>query len=181
MPSMPSTMWHHRLGHAPLTDIETLFVLAGDDVCLTCSLPKFTKGLLEHKRLEAPTPKSHTTLFLTMFTFITTATIMSLSFSTILYNFKSQKLGRDGLIMRLSRPRPVDFQLFQLKRLEASTDRSSKPVADGSGSGTNFQRFETSSTPITRTMAISTRIQSLSFPTDNGFVKIKYSRKSTLC
>lgn len=43
-----TTLWHHRLGHAPLKKIGTIPSLTGfvdkcNKVCLTCPMAKFTK------------------------------------------------------------------------------------------------------------------------------------------
>lgn len=47
-PLNKTTLWHHRLGHAPLNKINKISDLKGfknttEDICLTCPLSKFTK------------------------------------------------------------------------------------------------------------------------------------------
>lgn len=42
------TMWHHRLGHAPMSKIEKIGGLKGlkshiDEICVTCPMAKMTK------------------------------------------------------------------------------------------------------------------------------------------
>ncbi|KAL2895367.1 Copia protein, partial [Bienertia sinuspersici] len=56
-----NTLWHMRLGHAPMRRIQQIKELTGlqkhcEDVCLTCPLAKFTKLPYKLSESRAPTP-----------------------------------------------------------------------------------------------------------------------------
>lgn len=65
-----STLWHHRLGHAPMSKIKKIQGLKGfdascDDVCLVCPQAKFTKlsYRLSESRASAPFELLHVDLW----------------------------------------------------------------------------------------------------------------------